>query len=62
MLYSRIIDSCSYEFTLLFANFRDVYNVPTRIGLGLGHGKDLSFNLTAFSNTHNPTVQIEERM
>ncbi|MDE0151004.1 MAG: CHAP domain-containing protein [Bdellovibrionales bacterium] len=39
--------------------FKNVYNVPTRIGLGLGHGKDLSFNLTGFSNTHNPTVQIE---
>lgn len=38
--------------------FRTVYNVPTRIGLGLGNGKDLSFYLTEFSNTHNPTIQM----
>lgn len=39
--------------------FKDVYNVPTQIGLGLGHGKDLALNLTHFSNEHNPFIQIE---
>ena len=41
--------------------FKTIYNVPTRIGLGLGHGKDLSFNLTRFANTHNPTLQMESQ-
>ena len=37
--------------------FRTVYNVPTKIGLGLGHGKDLSLNLTKRANQFNPAVQ-----